>query len=100
LEQLKGLGLGSGVNYVFNCKEAHENFNQIVPTVGVFGKVLNITTFLPDKVNSAPLLARCATITWEYMMARYFFLYFLFHLFPIKNLSNWYSPLISDKYSK
>jgi len=67
-EQLQKLGYPSGVDYIYNCADVGQNFDQIVPLIAPYGKILNIT--YADKLNVGPLFYKRATLTWEFMFAR------------------------------
>jgi len=63
--------LANGVDYVLNCGETDQNWNDVVPTVGLFGKICNITGSSPDKpINVGPLFPKRATLTFELMFTR------------------------------
>jgi len=69
LPQLAAIGYGNGVDYVFNCGDSDQNFDDAVTAVGPYGKLALITS-LSKPVNIQPLFSKRGTITFEFMFAR------------------------------
>jgi len=68
-EQLEKSGFPNGVNLVFNCAETEKNFDDIVPCLATFGKLVCITGS-SRPLNVTPLFHKRATLTFELMFAR------------------------------
>jgi len=68
LEQLKQNGI-SGVDYIFNTANNDENFDQIVPSLNTFGRIVAITG-ANKPINTAPLFGKCGSISYELMFTR------------------------------
>jgi len=68
-KQLAGVGAPGGFDYVFNCAETEQNWDQVMPLVGNYGKIVLITgTSRP--LNVSPLFVKRATVTFEMMFTR------------------------------
>jgi len=69
LPQLKTAGYPNGVDYIFNCAESENNPDEVIASIGTFGKLCCITPFTKP-VNIDSLFFKRATITFELMFTR------------------------------
>jgi zinc-binding alcohol dehydrogenase family protein len=67
--QLSAIGFPSGVDYIYNCYEANENIDQLIPLLAVFGRIVNITG-VEKPLDISSIFLKRATITFEFMFAR------------------------------